>query len=250
MKSLSRSLIILGSSVLLFLAGVFGTSVLNNLHLKYLRGLGQNVVLIHNLAGSGATGFIVTGKSGKVYVMTNNHVCGLEEQGDIFGTYREKEYPLKVIKRYPYNDLCVMTPPSTAMKGFKIAKSYELGESAFAIGHPQLEPLSISVGELSDIITVRIVVKVNAKKEECSGPTYTLDTEHIPPLAMLMGIENLCVRAVLANTSSIIIEPGNSGSAILNIWGSVIGVAFAANDHGTRSYIVPLYDLKNFLETL
>lgn len=250
MQKLSRSLIILGSSVLVFIAGLFGTSVLNNLHLKYLRNLGQNVVLIHNLVGSGATGFIVQGKSGKTYVMTNNHVCGLEEQGTILGTYQGYEYPLQVLKRYEMNDLCVMSAPSPAKKGFKIAKSYELGETAYAIGHPQLEPLSISVGELSDTILVKIVMKVNADKKDCTGPTYEYNTEDIPSVARFMGVESLCIRKLIANTSSIVIEPGNSGSPIINIWGSVIGVVFAANDHGTRSYVVPLTDLKSFLESL
>ncbi len=248
-NKLAKSLVILGSALLLYSGSMFGTSILQNYHLKYLRSLGENVVLIRNLAGSGATGFLVKGKSGKIYVMTNNHVCELEKSGTILGTYKDDVYVLNVIKRYQYNDLCVMSAPSTATKGFKVAKSYELGETAYALGHPQLEPLSLSVGELSDIITIEIAVGYNVAPDQCSGPTYNYHTD-VPEIAKFFGIFSVCVRKLDANTSSISIAPGNSGSPILNIYGNVVAVAFAGNESGSRSYHVPLSDLKDFLNSL
>lgn len=249
MNKLSKSLIILGVAILSYIGSIFGTSILGNLHNRYLRGLGDNVVLIHNIAGSGATGFIVKGKSGKFYTMTNNHVCELEKSGTMLGNYQDDTYVLKVIKRYPMNDLCVMSAPKTANHAFKIAKSYDLGQTAYAIGHPQLEPLSVSTGELSDEILVTVVVGYNVAPESCTGPTYELQTD-LGPQAMFFGIVNACVRSIQGNTSSIIIAPGNSGSPIVDVWGSVVGVAFAANEYGTRSYIVPLRDLQAFLKDL
>lgn len=249
-KKLSRNLIILGSALLLYVSAIFGTSVLGNLHLRYLRSLGDNVVLIRNLSGSGATGFLVKGKSGRIYVMTNNHVCELEKSGTILGTYQDDIYVLNVIKRYEFNDLCVMSAPRTAKKTLKVARSYNLGETAYALGHPQLEPLSLSVGELSDEITISITMGYNVSPEECVGPTYKLHTDDLPPVAQFFGIFNACVRSMPANTSSIVIAPGNSGSPILNIYGNVVAVAFAANESGTRSYHVPLSDLKDFLSEL
>jgi S1-C subfamily serine protease len=250
MQKLSRSLIILGSAVLIYIAGLFGTSVLNNFHLKYLRGLGSNVVLIHSaVATAGATGFMVRGKSGKIYTMTNNHVCHLETMGMILGTYQGDDYVLKVLKRYPGNDLCVLSAPNTATKGLKVAKEYTLGQTVYSIGHPQLEPLSISIGELSDTIVVRIVSEMNGKPEDCSGPTYEYRTD-IDELGKMMGVSSVCVRSMTANTSSLIILPGNSGSPVLDIWGSVVGVVFAANEAGTRSYVIPLSYLQDFLDTL
>jgi S1-C subfamily serine protease len=250
MKKLSRSLIILGSAILIYIAGLFGTSVLNNYHLKYLRNLGENVILIYGLTGAGATGFIVHGKSGKTYVMTNNHVCSLEKLGTILGKYKDDTYILTVEKRYPMNDLCVMAAPSTFGPGFKIAKNYNLGQTVYAIGHPLLEPLSISIGELSDIIPVSVGVEQNGKQEDCTGPTYEYITDKMPPMLQAMGLNSVCIRTVLANTSSLIILPGNSGSPVLDIWGQVVGVAFASNDTSTRSYIVPLSSLHDFLENL
>lgn len=241
---------ILGTVAVLYISGVFGTSVLNNLHLRYLRSLGKNVVLIHSIAGGGATGFVVTGKSGKKYIMTNGHVCTLEERGTLLGNYRNEDSIVTVVKRYQMNDLCVLTPPKDASNGFRIAKNYSLGQTAYVLGHPQLEPLSISVGELSDTIMISIMTKVNGLEKDCSGVTYTYHTEDISLMARLFGVKSFCTRILQANTSSIVISPGNSGSPVLDIWGAVIGVTFAANESGTRSYHVPLKDLRAFLEQL
>ena len=254
MKRILRLLAVSGLAVFLTL---FGSSILTNIHLKYLRILSRNTVLLHNSQGSGASGFIVKGKSGKKYVMTNNHVCELEEKiggrSGIFVIYQGDEYFLPVIKHYSENDLCAVDAPSTAHLAANIARSVSLGESAYAVGHPQLEPLSIAVGELSDYIKVTVVVGKNIKPDTCQGPGYELrsiENGKLDPLALIFGIENLCIRTVIANTSSIIIAPGNSGSAVVNIYGSVVGVVFAANESGTRSYVVPLYDLKKFLSEL
>lgn len=249
MNKLSKSLIILGSAILIYLGGMFGVSVLNNVHLRYLRGFGEKTVLIHALDGAGATGFLVAGKSGKKYIMTNNHVCELFKSGPVFGRYREDEYVLDIAKVYPLNDLCAIKAPFLSGRGFTVAKNYTIGNSAYTLGHPKLEPLSLSVGELSEKIIIEIAMKENATAEECSGPTYELVTD-ISPIGQAMGIFNVCVRHLEANTSSMIILPGNSGSPVLDIWGSVVGVVFAADEHGTRSYVVPLSYLQDFLKAL
>lgn len=229
---------------------LFTVPVLNNLRLSYLRGLGENVVLIHNqLGNSGATGFLIKGKSKKTYIMTNNHVCELEKKGVILADYLGDTYVTTVIKRYPLNDLCVMKAPRNIKNVFKTASDYNIGDTAYTIGHPALEPLSVSVGELSDSVFIPLLMGYNFAPEECLGPTYSLHTD-LPPEAIMFGIFNACVRTLEANTSSIIIIPGNSGSPTVNIYGRVVGVAFAANEAGTRSYHVPLSYLKDFLDSL
>jgi S1-C subfamily serine protease len=229
---------------------LFGVGFLTNIHNLYLRTLSHWTVLIHNSRGSGATGFVVRGKSGKKYIMTNGHVCSLQEDGKVFVYYKGDEYRLKVVKFYAKNDLCAIEAPGAAGLAVNIASNFREGESAYAIGHPLLEPKSITLGELSGPVSVTVEVGENKKPEECTGETYELIDLSTNPMAAIFGISNICVRHLEAEAATMTILPGNSGSAVVNIYGSVIGVAFAANESGTRSYIVPLSHLKEFLGSL
>lgn len=242
-----KYLIAVLSAVLLLT--IIGGGVLNNAHLSYLRYLGKNTVLLRNSTGAGATGFIIKGKSGKYHIMTNGHVCGLQEDGKLFAIYQGDVYVVTVESKYPYNDLCSVSAPSKINSSFKIARSRVYGESAYAIGHPLLEPLTVAVGELSGRVVIQILAGYNIPKDECSGPTYEFN-DSLNPLAAFFGIKSVCIRHLEADASTLSIQPGNSGSPIVNIYGHVIGVAFAANESGTRSYIVPLSNLVSFIEGL
>lgn len=228
---------------------VFGVGILTNVHSVYLRALSHWTVLIHNSQGSGATGFIARGKSGKKYIITNAHVCGLAEDGKVFVYYWGDEYRLQVIKKYATNDLCAIEAPKTAGLAVNIAKSFKEGEAAYAIGHPLLEPLTITLGELSGPVSVSVLIAKNVKPEECTGETFRF-IDLSGTLDDIFGTSNVCIRDLEAEASTVSILPGNSGSAVVNTFGSVIGVAFAANEPGTRSYIVPLSDLRAFLNEL
>lgn len=230
---------------------VFGTSILDNIHNGFLRILSHSVVKLTNAAGnSGATGFVVKGASGKKYIMTNAHVCGLAENGILQATYQGEQFPVEVYKKYQWNDLCALTAHRPLGFAVNIASSRSYGESAWVIGHPLLEPISSTVGELSGSVSIEIMTKLNPKPEECSGPTYSLvDLSNVPE-ALFFGVMSVCVRTLEANAGTISILPGNSGSPTVNLFGSVIGVAFAGSDSGVRSYFVPLNDLKTFLREL
>lgn len=229
---------------------LFGTSILTNIHLGYLRFLSTWTVKLVNFAGnSGATGFVATADSGRKVIITNGHVCNLAQDGALVAIYRGDSYIVKVLKQYQMNDLCALEAPTTSTLPVRIAGSFTNGERGYAIGHPLLEPRSVTDGELSGPVLVSIVVGVNPNPNDCAGDTYELiDTSGTP--YSFFGVNSLCVRSLESESSTIPILPGNSGSAIVNIFGSVIGVAFAANESGVRSYVVPLSDLKTFLGEL
>lgn len=229
---------------------IFGVGILTNIHSVYLRALSHWTVLIHNSQGSGATGFIARAKSGRKVIITNGHVCNLQEDGKLFVIYKGDEYRLKVIKQYDWNDLCAVEAPQSAGLTVNIASSYREGEAAYAIGHPLLEPTSVTLGELSGPVVVTIATGQNVLKEQCSGPTYELIEFPDGSVPTFFGVLNVCIRTLEAEAGTVNILPGNSGSAVVNTFGSVIGVAFAANEAGTRSYVVPLRYLKQFLSEL
>lgn len=66
----------------------------------------------------------------------------------------------------------------------------------------------------------------------------------------LNNIHNAYIRILSRGVVMLTNSAGNSGSPAVNLYGSVVAVAFAANEAGSRSYFVPLSDLKNFLNEL
>ena len=144
--------------------------------------------------------------------------------------------------------ICALFPHQVLLNPHSVsAKSRQYGESAYVIGYPLLEPLTVAVGELSGRVTVSVLVGYNIPQADCSGPTYEY---RLNPLAALFGIQSACIRHLESDASTLSIQPGNSGSPVVNIYGHVIGVVFAANESGTRSYIVPLSNLLEFVEDL
>lgn len=239
--------------VALFGIGIlFGTGFLDNVHQFYLKHSMKNVVKIQNSKGSGGTGWITSStKSGKTVIITNAHVCGLAENGYVYVSYNYDRYLLKVITKFDKHDLCAIEAPSTAAKGYRIAANNDYAESVYTLGHPLLEPRSLSKGEYSGTVQVTIMQGMNVDENDCKGEGYQLvPGEQLGDLALLFGIKNICIRTLWANASTIVILPGNSGSPDVNIFGHVVGVAFAANEAGTRSYHVPLEYLKEFLGQL
>lgn len=210
----------------------------------------KDVVIVHNYLGSGGTGWVTTVK-GKTYVITNGHVCGVAVDGMVVVNYRGEDYLVKVIGAWDKHDLCAVEAPPNVTGGFKIASDVVQGEVVYTLGHPYLEPNTITKGELSGLAATRIQIGQNLTPAQCSGEGYELiPSVQINPFLLLGGIENICIRTLTAQASPVTILPGNSGSPTVNIYGNVVAVAYAANEFGTRSYHVPLEFLKEFLGNL
>jgi len=225
----------------------FATSILNNVHLSYIRYQSKDIVKLLNERGGGGTGFVVAGKSGKIYILTNRHICKSTELGMLQAIYRNDTYIVKIIKRYEFNDLCLVEAPSTATSGLKVASNVAMGERAYAVGHPLLEGITVTQGELSTYTIIEMPLGQSVDPKTCTGFGMRLIDLSDNPFAVAFGITNICVQSYTCNSSTISIQPGNSGSPVLNIYGHVIGVAFASNEAGSHSYIVPRTDVEDFL---
>lgn len=209
----------------------------------------DDFVMLTNEAGnSGGSGFAIIAKSGKLYTLTNAHVCdGVKDaEGYVYGHDAESEnrtVKLKVLEISDFTDLCLLEPMPKA-KGFEMA-SYapKIFDKAFVVGFPALEPLQPSEGILLRPIGIEVVE--NKPVSECTQEKERVVTQTIDFLGLRIS-QDFCVMHLVAYSSTIKIFSGNSGSPVFNAGGDVIGVVFAAG-LPNNSMIVRLDDIVRFL---
>lgn len=204
----------------------------------------KSVVMLTNLTrNSGGTGFYVKGASGKTYIMTNGHVCRLKESGTILSNDGENIDTVEVIAEYENNDLCILTAPERA-SAISLASSVRNTENIYVMGHPLLEPKTLTKGQLAGGMTIDVLQGIDMPN--CKGKTY----REVPLEGLLRffyGGSFACVRTTTAHIITANILPGNSGSPVLNTYGHVVGVVYAGQQGSGRGFIVPLEEVKDFL---
>lgn len=82
---------------------------------------------------------------------------------------------------------------------------------------------------------------------KCDMPKNQLVDVPLPPEMGGITLHICFVITKGAYMTSVEIFPGNSGSPVVDYWGRVIGVAFAADGRDNKGDLVSLEDLKDFL---
>lgn len=192
---------------------------------------------------AGGTGFQLRAPSGKVYTVSNGHVCEAAEDGYMHAHRAGQARPLKlkVIEISEETDLCLLEGLPGA-SGLRLADEMKEALPLYVLGHPGLSPLTVSEGYATQRLNVKLA-EYDREPEQCKGPTRAMET--VPgPWGMLV---RMCVRTVAAWDTDAVIKPGSSGSPVLQEDG-VAGVIFAG--HGMTSFgaMVPLEDVRKFIE--
>jgi len=122
----------------------------------YMRGIAENnVVRIVGMDGMG-TGFHVRTDDGRVYILTNRHVCRMtgpltvEHYGSKVGTIK------KIVKISEEHDLCVMEALD-GVKGISIGSDAINGDAVYTLGHPRGDALNVASGEKFDEKEIKVV---------------------------------------------------------------------------------------------
>jgi V8-like Glu-specific endopeptidase len=156
------------------------------------------------------------------YTVTNLHVCRLPLRNNpsltdnqlIGMDIKVGAYQREILAVDKFHDLCLLES-NPNLSAFHLAESYEMGELVRIIGYPRGLEKTIRKG--------RLITKTSEY------------IDWINRYAELIQISTIGYG-------------GNSGSAVLNKWGEVAGVVFAGDKFHTEMYIVPLDDLRNFME--
>lgn len=225
--------------------GAFITPELHNQYLRYKVGQSVVQVLLADRNGGG-TGFIVEGKSGTKYIMTNKHVCGVK---DADGYVRVKHPSFKkdvsrmVVYEDTIHDLCLVEANGLGLDALTIGADQHKGDTLYVVGHPGLRQLTVSSGEYIGHTSIELLFETD-KKEDCPGRIIDIPA----PWNMFYGRDWLCTKSYDSLQATTVIYGGNSGSPAVNKWGHIVGVAFAGSteqEHDT--FYVPLKYVKNVL---
>jgi S1-C subfamily serine protease len=221
-----------------------GTQALSQSQIFAL-GAAQTVKIVNpDNEDSGGTGFAVRTPSGKLYTMTNAHVCAITKGSFMLAKYGNKKLRLQIISISDTTDLCLLEA-IPELSGLELAGRVDMYDGVYLVGHPMLQPISITAGWVRGRgFTPVGYCNVKAKLQVL--PSEQVNRNNLPGFLQNLFDEVDCVRlmdSVMTNNYSL---PGNSGSAVLNENGKVIGVLFAGDGRNT-SLMVPLDLIHEFL---
>lgn len=208
---------------------------------KTIAELKETSVRIMNLEmNSGGTGSIFRSYENATHILTNKHICRLIEPGGVVD-YKGKQYLVTHYKKFDQHDLCLIRINANLGVNTDIAEDLAKESSKTIVsGHPSLLPHIVTVGHLSEHQDIELIVGIRAcTKEEIAADPMTC--------AYFGGYP--VVKSFDSQLVSNLIKPGNSGSAVFNKDGKIVGVVFAGSSRDfSFGYIVPQLYLLYFIQ--
>lgn len=171
-----------------------------------------------SLAGTGS-GVVISDDG---YIVTNAHVLQSDGYHQII-TYDDKTYNAKIIGRDTKTDIAILKVEAATLQAATLGDSDEVvvGEQVMAIGNP---------AGLSGSVTDGIVSAVNRKIKADST-----------------GFEMNCIQ------TNADISPGNSGGALVNMYGQVIGITsskYVSSSYEGLGFAITINDALPVIEEL
>lgn len=186
---------------------------------------------------SGGSGSVIeSGRLGSL-ILTNNHVCEAMEPNWIV-TVNNVSSKITKFKQFDKHDLCIIKVRRDYGVSLKIAgRLPKFGDTSIVSGHPIMFPQIVTKGHFSEELRVQVLVDVRP----CTKEEY----EQEPMECTFAG--KAVVEIYDSQLSSNLIQPGNSGSAVFNEKGEIIGVVFAGAGEIGFSLNVPALHVSHFV---
>lgn len=226
--------------VLILLASLFlSTSVAGgSVGYPVTQMLRQNTFLVDH-----GTGFQVNYK-GRLFLVTNWHVCRHFKSVLVSNETMQIQGVSDIIKINPTKDLCVMTPISDY--GLKIGFPQPDHFPVYTMGYPQNEDASNRVLTFRSGYTINNYdTTLEIRGNKCL-PGFKTEVVQERGKEVIV-----CKRKFYLKNTTIQINPGASGSAVVNSKGKLVGVvnSMALDGSHLMSY-VELKDLVQMLDSL
>lgn len=264
MKHIKRALpAILKIKLSLILVGltVFIGAKAPQMHEYWLRNrVGQVSYKIRDSERSGGgTGFAIKASSGVSYIITNDHVCEVSSDQETVLVQGDdgRELRRKILARSSKTDLCLIES-LPGVEGLEIGSEATIGQEVAAVGHPSLMPVTVSRGTIITTEDIEIFSGIIDDGSFGDIPPQGIMTPFgkiIPRSAcqkdkhriIIEEKVTLCITVTKgALRTNALIQPGSSGSPMVNFYGNVVGVMFASDRFGWGC-AVSRQDLVDFL---
>lgn len=219
------------------------------------------------LKTGGGTGFSIKGKSGITYIVSNAHVCEVSPDGYhvLVSSDNGRHMWRRILEVSDKSDLCIIEG-IPGVEGLSLGSEPSIGQIVASVGHPSLMPITLSRGEIIGPEDIRILKGVildpnnpedvkasrfvhpdfRLTPDQCSEPKNEIVTEKVDMLFFQLEVK-LCLDVTRgAYLTNILIQPGNSGSPVVDFWGNVIGVVFASDSYNW-GIVVSNKDLRDLL---
>lgn len=251
LKWLSKKLI---GGLLLYCLVMVAPIISEQAHDSYLYShKGKSVVMLTS-GRRGGTGFIIKAPSGIKYILTNKHICNINKlltATDVNGV----EWDSWVVKKFAGHDLCIIRSLMFLEQGhdtphLSIAQKIAGHEKVWLIGHPGLRSLSFQSGHFAGEPDIKLMNGYPDKNGKCPSDSIVKKTDLFAGTVFAGAFQYLvCLKTMSTQYITAISYGGNSGSPVVNKWGSVVGVLFAGfRGQPTASYTVPLHEIHKFLK--
>lgn len=223
-------------AALTFLTGFY----LNNFYpVSPEKQMSLHTVMIVSDKGGGGSGSIVYSDLEKSIVLTNAHVCKAIANG---GKVINSKGVSSIVDSYDLSkdhDLCLLKTFRNLGPAAKISNSpSNIGEKVIASGHPNLLPLTLSEGRITGLKEIDVLSDLRP----CSQKE--LESE----IACLFFGGMPVVKKYQALSSSVLIMPGSSGSAVYNESAEIVAVVFAGGQGLSYGFLVPWQYVSSFLK--
>jgi S1-C subfamily serine protease len=193
------------------------------------------------------TGSAVKTPSGKRIILTNWHVClfGWKNKLKINNEYYETSADATIIKEDPAHDLCALEMPFPFNDVLEVSDldKVKFGTQLYSAGYP------------AGAQTIKLFTGT-ADIELYTNLTYYVPGGKCPAgfNVKLNPYDATCVLRILLQDTSLSCAPGQSGSAVINSKGQLVGVINSTNKPGkySKQYgsMIPLRHVRAFLNSL
>lgn len=208
---------------------------------------GAVTILMLNKKGGGSGAIIETTQTTSL-ILTNGHVCDVIINGGFVllskNATQKEEYLIQSYQKYSKHDLCIVRTAQPIGKPFHIAhREPRYMEKAKAIGHPSLNPTTVTEGYFSGRKYVQIFTEIKACTEK------DLENEELRELCIFLGGVPV-FKSYDTQYVTTLIMPGSSGSPVLNSDNNLSNVVFAGSQELSFAYTVPYEYVQDFLNNL